>query len=167
MVEKLPHSLQLLNASGQEMVVDSVIYPLITLTNGQQIKLGAVVVSPDLMAEQFLLCTSDMVKLQLLPDRWPFQQRSGGLHNVGNKSWKPIKVNNSSVATSYFKSVQKVQKLNFTSCTEMKSQSQYIFQPCFGFLAKFQNTSVAGILNFCNHEELKNVNSFFVNSDFI
>ena len=79
-VDKLSHSLQLFNASGQQMVVDSVIYPLITLTNGQKSKLGAVVVSPGLMAEQFLLCTSDIIKLQLLPDRWPFQQKSGGLH---------------------------------------------------------------------------------------
>ena len=32
--DKLSHSLQLLNASGEEMSVDDVIYPLITLTNG-------------------------------------------------------------------------------------------------------------------------------------
>ena len=107
-VEKLSHSLQLLNASAEEIVVDGVIYPQITLTNGQQQKLGAVVVSPDLSMEQFLICTSDMVKLQLLPNKWPFHKESGGLNNVGNKSWRPIKVSNSNISTSYFRSLQKV-----------------------------------------------------------
>ena len=41
-VEKLSHSLQLIDASGEQMLVDGVIYPLITLTNGHQQKLGAV-----------------------------------------------------------------------------------------------------------------------------
>ena len=103
-VEKLSHALQLLNASAEEMVVDGVIYPQITLTNGQQQKLGAVVVSLDLSTELFLICTSDMVKLQLLPNKWPFHKKSGGLNNVGNKSWKPIKVSNSNISTLYFKS---------------------------------------------------------------
>ena len=66
-------------------------------------KLGAVVVSPDLSTEEFLICTSDMVKLQLLPNKWPFHKGSGGLNNVGNKDWKPIKVSNSNISTSYFK----------------------------------------------------------------
>ena len=67
MVDKILHNLQLFNASGQQMTVNGVIFCLLSLTNGQYTKLGAVVVNPDLVAEQFLLCTSDMVKLQLLP----------------------------------------------------------------------------------------------------
>ena len=47
----------------------------------------------------------------------------------------------------------------------MKSQPQFNFQTCFGFLAKFQNMSVAEVSNFCNHEKLNNVNNCFVNSD--
>ena len=161
-VEKLSHSLQLLNASAEEMVVDGVIYPQITLTNGQQQKLGAVVFSPDLSTEQFLICTSDMVKLQLLPNKWPFHKESGSLNNVGNKSWRQIKVSNSNISTSYFRSVQKV---DFVNSAELKFQPQFSFNTCFGFLAKFQNTSVGEVSNFCNHEKLNNVNNCFVNSD--
>ena len=163
-VEKLSHSLQLLNASSEEMVVDGVIYPQISLTNGQQQQLGAVVVSPDLSTEQFLVCTSDMIKLQILPNRWPFHRKSGGLNNVGNKSWKPIQVNNSNVSTSYFKSVQNV---DFVKNVELESQPQFVFNSCFGFRAKFQNNSVAEVSNFCNHEKLNNVSNCFVNSDII
>ena len=161
-VEKLSHTLQLLNASGEVMVVDGVIYPQIILKNGQQQKLGAVVVSPDLSTEQFIICTSDMVKLQLLPNKWPFHKESGGLNNVGNKSWKPIKVSNSNISTSYFRSVQKV---DFVNSAELKFQPQFSFNTYFGFLAKFQNTSVAEVSNFCNHEKLNNVSNCFVNSE--
>ena len=163
--DKLSHSLQLINASGEEMTVDGVIYPQITLTNSQQQKLGAVVVSPDLSTEEFLICTLDMVKLQTFTKtNGLFHKESGGLNNVGNKSWKPIKVSNSHISTSYFKSDQKVNSVNHA---EMKSQPQFNFNTCFGFLAKFQNTSVAEISDFCNHEKLNNVNNCFVNSDII
>ena len=46
-VEKIQHSLQLVNASGEAMQVDGVVSPLITLTNGHQYRLGPVIVSPD------------------------------------------------------------------------------------------------------------------------
>ena len=118
-------------------------------------------VSPDLSTEEFLICTSDMNKLQLLSNKWSFHKGSGGL-NVGNEDWKPIKVSNSNISISYFKSVQKV---NFVNSTEMKSQPQFSFKTCFGFLVTFQNMSVAEVSNFCNHEELNNVNNCFVNSD--
>ena len=163
-VEKLSHSLQLVNASGEQMLVDGVIYPLITLTNGHQQKLGAVVVSPDLSTEQFLVCTEDMIKLGILPNRWPFHKRSGGLNNVGNKSWEPIQVSDRNVSTSYFKSVQNV---HFIKNVELKFQPQFVFNSCFGFRAKFQNNRVTEISKFCNHENLNNVSNCFVNNDFV
>ena len=110
-VDKVDDSLQLFNASGKQMTVDGVIHPLITLTNGQQTRLGVVIVSPDLIEEQFLLSTNDMVHLKLLPDSKPFH----GLHNIGNKFWKPICVNKSTV--SYFQSVKKINHIS--SCELM------------------------------------------------
>ena len=83
-----------------------------------------------------------MIKLQLLPNKWPFHKGASGLNNVGNKDWKPIKVSSTNISTSYFKLVQKV---NFVNSIKMKSQPQFSFKTCFGFLAKFQNTSVAEV----------------------
>ena len=163
-VDKLSHSLQLVNASGEQMKVDGVINPLITLTNGHQHKLGTVVVSPDLSTEQFLVCTGDMVRLGILPNRWPFHKQSGGLHNVGNKGREPIQVCDEKVSTSYFKSVQNV---HYIRNVELKFQPQYVFNSCFGFHAKFQNNMVTEISKFCNHENLNNVCNSYVNTDYV
>ena len=162
-VEKLQHSLQLVNASGEAMKVDGVINPLITLTNGHQHRLGPVIVSPDLSTEQFLVCTGDMIKLGILPDRWPFNKKSGGLHNVGNRGWIPIQVCTEKVSTSYFNSVQNV---HYIRNVELKFQPQYVFNACFGFRAKFQNNMVSEISTFCNHNNLNNICNNFVNTDY-
>ena len=75
-----------------------------------------------------------------------------------------LKVNKNSVETLYFKSVQKV---NYVSSAEIEPQTQYVYKPCFGFLAKFQNTSVSGVYNFCNNEISNNIQSGFVNNDIV
>ena len=162
-VEKLQHSLQLVNASGEAMQVDGVINPLITLTNGYQHRLGPIIVSPDLSTEQFLVCTRDMIKLGILPDRWPFNRKSGGLHDVGNRGWIPIQVCTEKVSTSYFNSVQNV---HYIKNVELRFQPQYVYNACFGFRAKFQNNMVSEISTFCNHRNLNNICNNFVNTDY-
>ncbi len=162
-VEKLQHSLQLVNASGEAMQVDGVVSPLITLTNGCQHRLGPVIVSPDLSTEHFLVCTRDMIKLGILPDRWPFNRKSGGLHDIGNRGWMPIQVSTEKVSTSYFNSVQNV---HYVKNVELRFQPQYVYNACFGFRAKFQNNMVSGISTFCNHRNVNNICNNFVNTDY-
>ena len=162
-VEKLQHSLQLVNASGEAMQVDGVVSPLITLTNGHQYRLGPVIVSPDLSTEHFLVCTRDMIKLGILPDRWPFNRKSGGLHYIGNRGWMPIQVSTEKVSTSYFNSVQNV---HYVKNVELRFQTQYVYNACFGFRAKFQNNMVSETSTFCNHRNVNNICNNFVNTDF-
>ena len=162
-VEKLRHSLQLVNASGEPMKVDGVINPLITLTNGHQHRLGPIIVSPDLSTEQFLVSTGDMIKLGILPARWPFNKKSGGLQDVGNKGWMPIQVCHEKVSTSYFNSVQNV---HYIKNVELNFQPQYVFNACFGFRAKFQNNMVSEISNYCNHNNQNNICNNFVITDY-
>ena len=162
-VEKIQHSLQLVNASGAAMQVDGVVNPLITLTNGHQIRLGPVIVSPDLSTEHFLVCTRDMIKLGILPDRWPFNRKSGGLHDIGNRGWMPIQVSTETVSKSYFNSVNNV---NYVKNVDLSFQTQYVYNACFGFRAKFQNNSVSESFKFCNHRNVNNICCNYVNNEF-
>ena len=162
-VEKLQHSLQLVNASGEAIQVDGVVSPLITLTNGCQTRLGPVIVSPDLSTEHFLVCTRDMIKLGILPDRWPFNRKSGGLHDIGNRGWMPIQVSTEKVSTSYFNSVQNV---HYVKNVELRFQPQYVYNACIGFHAKFQNNMVSEISTFCTHRNLNNMCNNLVNTDY-
>ena len=162
-VEKIQHSLQLVNASGAAMKVDGVVCPLITLTNGRQIRLGPVIVSPDLSTEHFLVCTRDMIKLGILPDRWPFNRKSGGLHDIGNRGWMPIQVSTETVSKSYFNSVNNV---NYVKSVDLNFQTQYVYNACFGFRAKFQNNNVSESFKFCNHKNVNNICCNYVNNEF-
>ena len=162
-VEKIQHSLQLVNASGEAMQVDGVVHPLITLTNGHQYRLGPVIVSPDLSTEHFLVSTRDMIKLGILPDRWPFNRKSGGLHDIGNRGWMPIQVSTETVSKSYFNSVQNV---HYVKNVELSFQTQYVYNACFGFRAKFQNNMVSETSTFCNHRNVNNICCNFVNTDY-
>ena len=104
-----------------------------------------------------------MIKLGILPDRWPFNRKSGGLHDIGNRGWMPIQVSTEQVSKSYFNSVQNV---HFVKNVELSFQTQYVYNACFGFRAKFQNNMVSETSTFCNHRNVNNICNNFVNTDY-
>ena len=123
-VEKIQHSLQLVIASGTAIQVDGVVHPLVTLTNGHQCRLGPILVRHDLSTERFLVSTRDMINMGILPDKRPFNRRSGGLHDIGNRGWMPIQVSNDTISKSYFNSVLYfVNRDTAAFCTESGADS--------------------------------------------
>ena len=104
-----------------------------------------------------------MINLGILPDRWPFNRKSGGLHDIGNRGWMPIQVSTETVSKSYFNSVQNV---HYVKNVELSFQTQYVYNACFGFRAKFQNNMVSETSTFCNHRNVNNICCNFVNTDY-
>ena len=88
---------------------------------------------------------------------------SGGLHDIGNRGWMPIQVSTEKVSTSYFNSVQNV---HYVKNVELRFQTQYVYNACIGFRAKFQNNMVSEISTFCTHRNLNNMCNNLVNTDY-
>ena len=112
-VYNVNNDLQLLSASGQRMVFDGLMTPMIDLTNCQITQYRKCCFTR-LQTEEFFMCTADMVKLPLLSSNWPFEKCTHCLFDIGNKAWEPKRVNQNS--PSYFKSVKTKSNPGLNSC---------------------------------------------------